>query len=69
MNAQLRREAAFGPPARNLNPVVAVADDTLVLDTAALGAIPVSELRKPVASPRAAHASVQEALAALFGAY
>ena len=65
----LRRESAFGPPARNLNPIVAVAEDRVVLDTASLGAIPVSELRKPVATLRHAHQPIQEALDTLFGAY
>ena len=45
----LRREAAFGPRARNLNPLFAVGSDNVVMDTAALGAVPGSELRKPVA--------------------
>jgi toxin CcdB len=65
----LRREAAFGPPARNLNPVVEVAEDRVVLDTAALGAIPATELRKCVATLRDAKEPIQEALDALFGAY
>jgi len=65
----LRREAAFGPPARNLNPIFVVADDRVVLDTAALGAIPVSELRKALATLRDARAPIQEALDTLFGAY
>ena len=65
----LRREAAFGPCARGLNPVLVVADDRVVLDTAALGAIPASELRKPVANLRGARAAIQDALDALFGAY
>ncbi|HEX6703633.1 MAG TPA: CcdB family protein [Albitalea sp.] len=65
----LRREAAFGPPARNLNPLLVVGSDNVVLDTAALGAVPVSELRRPVANLREARASIQEALDTLFGAY
>jgi toxin CcdB len=65
----LRREASFGPPARNLNPIVIVAEDNVVLDTAAMGAVPVSELRKPVANLRGNRGAVQEALDTLFGAY
>jgi toxin CcdB len=65
----LRRASAFGPPARNLNPVFAVAEDQLVLDAATIGAVPASILRKPVASLRAERASIQEALDALFGSY
>ena len=65
----LRLEAAFGPPARNLNPIFVVADDSVVLDTAALGAIAVSELRKPVANLRNVHGPIRDALDTLFGAY
>ena len=65
----MHREAAFGPPARHLNPTVLVIGERVVLDTAALAAVPRSELKKPVASAREAHAEVQEALDALFGSY
>jgi toxin CcdB len=65
----LRHEAAFGPRARNLNPTLAVGADTVVLDAAALAAVPLSELRKPVANLAQARAAVQEALDTLFGAY
>ena len=65
----LRKEAAFGARARNLNPVLLVADDSVVLDTAALGAVPVTELRKRVANLGEQRALVQDALDALFGAY
>ncbi|MEN9630617.1 MAG: hypothetical protein RJA10_3845 [Pseudomonadota bacterium] len=65
----LRREAAFGPRARDLHPVVSVGSDSLVLDTAAIGAIPAAELRKPVAHLGDARADVQAALDTLFGSY
>jgi toxin CcdB len=65
----LRREAAFGPRAQRLNPVLTLRTETLVLDTAALGAVPRSELRKAVADLRSARSEVQEALDALFGSY
>jgi toxin CcdB len=65
----LRREAAFGPRARNLNPLLTVKDVLVVLDTAALGAVPISELRQPLASLRAERLALQEALDALFGGY
>lgn len=65
----LRTEAAFGPRARNLNPNFTVAASGVVLDSAALGAIPLSELRKPIASLRAEQPAIQEALDTLFGAY
>jgi toxin CcdB len=41
----------------------------VVLDTAALGAVPSSELRAPVASLRGERQALQEALDALFGGY
>jgi len=65
----LRRELSFGPRARNLNPLFAVGIDSVVMDTPALGAVPGSELRKPVANLGAHRAEVQEALDTLFGAY
>ncbi|HEY0856438.1 MAG TPA: CcdB family protein [Albitalea sp.] len=65
----LRRESAFGPRARNLNPSFMVGPDNVVLDTAALGAVPLVELRKAVASLRDERAAIQEALDTLFGAY
>lgn len=65
----LRREQAFGPRARNLNPAFVVRSDNVVLDTAAIAAIPLSELRKPVADLKHEHEAVQEALDTLFGAH
>ena len=65
----LRREAAFGPKARDLNPLLVVGVDNVVLDTAALGAVPLSELRKPVANLRQDKAAILEALDTLFGAF
>ena len=65
----LRKESSFGARAKNLNPMVKVATDSVVLDTAAIGAVPLSELRKPVANLRDCRAAVQEALDTLFGAY
>ena len=65
----LRREAAFGPRSRNLNPLVQVGRDAVVLDTAAIGAVPLTELRTAVGDLRAARPLIQEALDTLFGAY
>ena len=65
----LRREQAFGPRARNLNPAFLVKSDSVVLDTAAIAAIPVGELRKPVGDLKHEREAVQEALDTLFGAY
>jgi toxin CcdB len=65
----LRREAVFGPRARNLHPLLEVLGENVVLDTAALGAVPLSELRAPIASLQERRVEVQEALDTLFGAY
>ncbi len=65
----LWHEAAFGPRARNLNPCFAVAAHSLVLDTAALAAVPGTELRRAVASLSHERAAIQEALDTLFGTY
>ena len=65
----LRSAVAFGPRARDLNPLLEVRGAELVLDTAALGAIPVAELRAPVANLKPQQGAVTEALDALFGAY
>ncbi len=65
----LRREAIFGPRARNLNPLLAIGESQVVLDTAALGAVPLSELRAPIASLRNDHLVIQEALDTLFGSF
>jgi len=65
----LRREDHFGPCAMRLNPQLEVAGLRVVLDTAALGAVPCAELRQPVAQLIHAHEPVADALDALFGAY
>lgn len=65
----LRRETAFGARARDLNPAFTVGADAVVLDTAALGAVPLGELRKPLANLGEHRLDIQNALDALFGAY
>ena len=65
----LRHEAAFGPRARDLHPLLEVAGKAVVLDTAAIGAVPRAELRRPVADLRPAREQIQAALDTLFGAY
>ena len=65
----LRREAVFGPRARNLHPLLEVLGEKVVLDTAALGAVPLVELRAPIANLRQQRTEVQEALDTLLGAY
>ena len=65
----LRRESVFGPRARDLHPVLSVGEDRVVLDTAAIGAVPLAELRRPVAQLHEARADVQSALDTLFGSF
>lgn len=56
-------------PMRDLNPMLAVDGKEVVLDTAALAAIPLVELKKPVTNLTANSADVTAALDVLFGAY
>jgi len=65
----LRSVAAFGPRPKNLNPALTFGADMVVLDTAALGAVPLGELRQAVGSLRDSRADIQEALDTLFGVY
>jgi toxin CcdB len=65
----LRKEAAFGPRARDLNPLLQVLGEPVVLDAAAIGAVPCVELRRSVANLQDARDQIQNALDALFGAY
>ena len=65
----LRTAPDFCPRPRNLNPMIRFNTQDLVLDTAALGAVPLSVLRLPLGELRASRAAVQEALDTLFGAY
>ena len=65
----LRTTAAFGPRASHLNPLLRTGSEELVLDTAALGAIVASELRRPLDNLRPQQALIAEALDALFGTY
>lgn len=65
----LRPARAFGARAERLHPLVQVHGEDMVLDTAAMGAVPRSELRTPIGSLKAFQADIQSALDALFGAY
>lgn len=67
--APLRAESQFGKPARGLNPVFLIGDIGVVLDTAALAALPVHLLRQPVVSLRAQAAVISNALDTLFGGF
>ena len=65
----LRASAIFPLRARNLNPSLTVLGDAVVLDTAAMGAVPLAELRRPVANLGTARPAIQEALDTLFGSF
>lgn len=65
----LRHEAAFGPRARDLHPVLVVGGERLVADTAALGAVPAADLRRPVAQLKDARHDILAALDTLFGSF
>ena len=65
----LRDQQAFGPRARDLNPQLEVAGALLILDTAALGAVPLNALRRPVMQLSVGRDEVQAALDTLFGSY
>ncbi len=63
------RSVEFAPlPMRDLNPVCTVNGQTVVLDTAALAAVPVRLLGEPLANLRAQSPQVVNALDILLGA-
>ncbi len=64
----LRSEAYFGARADRLNPLVRVADEAVVLDTAAMGAVPLNLLKRPLTNLRSAQDDITTALDTLFGA-
>ena len=65
----LRSADSFGPRARHLNPLLKIAGQTVVLDCATLGAVPLSALRRVVTRLVDGRDEVQAALDTLFGAY
>lgn len=65
----LRAANLFTQPMRDLNPTFDVAGKQVVLDTAALAAVPSAELKKPVLNLASQGATVVAALDVLFGAY
>lgn len=56
-------------PLRDLNPVLEVDGVAVILDAAAIGAVPLSFLKGPVANLRAQADLITNALDALLGAY
>jgi toxin CcdB len=65
----VRRASDFGPRAERLHPLVAIKGEDMVLDTAALAAVPASVLARRVGDLRAQRGVIADALDALFGAY
>jgi toxin CcdB len=65
----LRRAERVPVPLRDLNPVLDIEGVAVVLDTAALAAVPLSFLKKSVTNVRAKGAIITNALDALFGGY
>ncbi len=65
----LRSATLYQHRLRDLNPEFEVNGKRVVLDTCALGAIPVRELGKCVDNLRSRGPDIQSALACLFGAY
>jgi toxin CcdB len=65
----MRPASLFSQPMRDLNPTFEIAGKQLVLDTAALAAVPSVELKKPVLNLAPHGATIVAALDVLFGAY
>ncbi|MGV3492505.1 MAG: CcdB family protein [Ramlibacter sp.] len=65
----LRAARLSGPPMRDLNPGFEIEGVAVVLDTPAIGAFPVAELRQLVASLRPQSELIVNALDTLFGSY
>lgn len=65
----LRSARSVPVPPRDLNPALQVDGAAVILDTAALGALPLSALKNPVANLRAQAGLITDALDALFGGY
>jgi toxin CcdB len=54
---------------RNLNPVLVVEGRNVVMNTSALGAVPITDLHRPVGNLKAQQVDIQEALDTLLGGY
>lgn len=61
--------AAFKQSVRNLNPLLQVDERQYIMDTAAIGAIPMADLRRPIANIASQQLAIQDALDTLFGSY
>ena len=65
----LRAASLFTQPMRDLNPTFEIDGKKVVLDTAALAAIPSAELKQPIVSLASQSGTITAALDVLFGAY
>ena len=63
----LRLAESFALSMRDLNPVFEVGGKAVVLDTAALAAVPLAELKKPITNLGPQRDSIAAALDVLFG--
>ncbi len=65
----LHAAKSFQPLVRNLNPVLVVEGRKVVMNTSALGAVPITDLHRPVGNIKAQQIDIQEALETLLGGY
>ncbi len=65
----LHAAKSFHPLVRNLNPVLVVEGRKVVMNTSALGAVPITDLHRPVGNIKAQQIDIQEALETLLGGY
>jgi toxin CcdB len=61
--------AAFPHRVRSLNPELEAGGKRVVMDTAAIGAVPLSELRRPLEQLSSQQLTIQDALDTLLGGY
>jgi toxin CcdB len=65
----LHETAEFVNNVKNLNTALTVQDKQVIMNTSALGSIPTSDLRRPVANVATQQDIIQNALDTLFGGY
>ena len=65
----LRSASLLQLRAKGLNPELEVVGKAVVMETAAIGAIPTSELRRPVGNLLRDQLTIQDALDTLFGSH
>jgi toxin CcdB len=65
----LYANSRFSAPVRKLNPELEVGGKAVIMDTASIGAVPIGDLRPPVANLANRQLDIQDALDSLFGSY